>query len=341
MRSKTIVGLALIVAGLALSACAHRVVMQEVDPVSDMFIGVCYGPFRAGQAPGGAQPSDAEILEDLRIIERHFPIIRVYSSMESTPRILELIDGYAIELRVIVGAWLACEHAEDLEHITPEVAQANRARNVQETLRAAELAERYPGIVAAVCLGNESQVSWSAHKLRREALLRYIGLAKERTSAPVTVADDFTVWSQDDSRALADELDFLIVHIYAAWHGRQLEEAVEYTDAKLREVRAVHPDKQLVVGELGWPTSVATSGEQAELIRGEVGQAEQLEFTEDILRWSRRNGVPLFLFEAFDEPWKGGDDPAEVEKHWGVFDVERMPKAAANALPNRVPEAAR
>ena len=33
-----------------------------------------------------------------------------------------------------------------------------------------------------------------------------------------------------------------------------------------------------------------------------------------------------FVFEAFDEPWKGSEDPLEPEKHWGLFNVDRTPK---------------
>ena len=36
-------------------------------------------------------------------------------------------------------------------------------------------------------------------------------------------------------------------------------------------------------------------------------------------------------FEVFDENWKGGEDPAEVEKHWGLFRADRSPKAAMAA----------
>ena len=41
----------------------------------------------------------------------------------------------------------------------------------------------------------------------------------------------------------------------------------------------------------------------------------------------------LFLFEAFDEPWKGDPgNPAGAEKHWGLWNVDRTPKPAAAAL---------
>jgi exo-beta-1,3-glucanase (GH17 family) len=35
-----------------------------------------------------------------------------------------------------------------------------------------------------------------------------------------------------------------------------------------------------------------------------------------------------FVFEAFDEPWKGSDEPLDPEKHWGLFTVDRKPKLA-------------
>ena len=45
--------------------------------------------------------------------------------------------------------------------------------------------------------------------------------------------------------------------------------------------------------------------------------------------WSEKNKITMFVFEAFDEPWKGGNDPSEPEKHWGLFDVDRKPKGYA------------
>jgi hypothetical protein len=45
--------------------------------------------------------------------------------------------------------------------------------------------------------------------------------------------------------------------------------------------------------------------------------------------WITKTRVNTFLFEAFDEPWKGGgenSEPDEVEKHWGVFYESRQPK---------------
>ena len=51
--------------------------------------------------------------------------------------------------------------------------------------------------------------------------------------------------------------------------------------------------------------------------------------------WTRREGILTFVFEAFDEPWKGSPDPMEPEKHWGLFTVDREPK---KVMQSRYPE---
>ena len=48
--------------------------------------------------------------------------------------------------------------------------------------------------------------------------------------------------------------------------------------------------------------------------------------------------ILTFVFEAFDEPWKGSPDPLEPEKHWGLFYVDRSPKLAMRSV---YPELAR
>jgi hypothetical protein len=49
--------------------------------------------------------------------------------------------------------------------------------------------------------------------------------------------------------------------------------------------------------------------------------------------------VTLFIFEAFDEPWKGDPaNPEGAEKHWGLFTIDRKAKKAMYDLyPELVP----
>jgi exo-beta-1,3-glucanase (GH17 family) len=87
-----------------------------------------------------------------------------------------------------------------------------------------------------------------------------------------------------------------------------------------------------VIGETGWATSVADIGEQAELIKGQPGEAEQRQFHDAVRAWAEAERLTVLWFEAFDENWKGGAHPAEVEKHWGLYEEDRSPKAAMRSL---------
>ena len=56
-------------------------------------------------------------------------------------------------------------------------------------------------------------------------------------------------------------------------------------------------------------------------------------FHDAVTEWARRERVTTFFFEAFDEEWKGGPHPDEVEKHWGLFRADRQPMAALAPSP--------
>ena len=107
---------------------------------------------------------------------------------------------------------------------------------------------------------------------------------------------------------------------------QQLEEALPWVKNQLAAVQKIHPKQALVLGETGWATSVHDQGEQAELIKGQPGEAEQKIFHDSVRAWADSTRQVVFFFEAFDENWKGGGHPAEVEKHWGVFRADRTIK---------------
>lgn len=297
--------------------------------------GVSYGPYRVGQRPGGPNPSDAQLLEDLRIISRHWSLIRTYSSDTVTERVLALIHREQLPLKVMVGAWIDTEVRLGtdgaIEERFPEAVATNR-RQVADAIR---LAIDYPEIVLAVSVGNETQVSWSFHKVRTSALISYIRQVRAAIRKPVTTADDFRYWVLPDSRTLARELDFIVMHVYAMWNKKQLEDAHSFTKKQHAAVVARHPGHEVVLGEAGWATQKLTYGEQKELVLGQAGEEEQKTFYDAFTRWMHDQKIVSFYFEAFDEPWKGGNDPNEIEKHWGLFRVDRTPKKAMESASRR------
>jgi exo-beta-1,3-glucanase (GH17 family) len=83
-----------------------------------------------------------------------------------------------------------------------------------------------------------------------------------------------------------------------------------------------------VIGETGWATRRHEEGDQGKLMKGRVGEDEQKAFHDAFTAWARKQRVVAFFFEAFDENWKGGPRPDDVEKHWGLFRADRTPKRA-------------
>lgn len=105
-----------------------------------------------------------------------------------------------------------------------------------------------------------------------------------------------------------------------------------WTQRTYAEICEHHPGKTVVVGEAGWATQVHDEGEQARLIKGKAGEAEQRLYYEQFSAWAKEEKLSTFFFETFDESWKGGSHPNEVEKHWGPYRRDRRPKAALRAV---------
>jgi exo-beta-1,3-glucanase (GH17 family) len=291
-----------------------------VDLLSDEWQGpaIAYSGYREGQSPdSGELPSQQQVTEDLRILERNWRLIRVYSADRHTEDVLEVIRREKLDLEVMLGIWLAREPG----------AERNNARQIAEGIR---LANEYEDIVVAVNVGNEVLVEWTAHPVPESRVIRYVRQVRSAVRQPVTVADNY-VWWRDDGEDLAREVDFITIHSYPLWERKDIDEGLSYTIANYEDVRAAYPDKTIVVGEAGWATY--TEG-NLHVPRG-GDESKQQRYYEELTDWARENNVTVFFFEAFDEPWKG----TGTEGHWGLFTADRQAKLAMRQLyPERAPD---
>jgi exo-beta-1,3-glucanase (GH17 family) len=301
--------------------------------IGERWIGnaIAYGPHRDGQHPGGPSPTREQLREDLRLMARHWSLLRIYGSVGWPDTLLSVIREERIPMRVMLGTWVEPEERRDSAGRILEELPRGKAANRADLEAAIRLAGAYPEIVSAVCVGNETRVSWSAHRVPQALLVSYVREARARTKVPVTTADDLDFWKEPDGHALAEELDFVVTHIHPLWRGQQLEDAVEYTGKAYAMLRLAYPGRTVVLGETGWATSKTSTGDQGKLMKGVVGEAEQAAFCSAFAAWAERERVVTFFFEAFDENWKGGPDPGEVEKHWGFFRADRTPKPVMDA----------
>jgi exo-beta-1,3-glucanase (GH17 family) len=289
---------------------------------------IAYGPHRDGQSPGGASPTRAELREDLLLMSKHWKMLRVYGAAGPAETILDVIREEGIDMSVMLGVWIDPEERLDDKGLVVEALPQAREANAREVETAIRLAGAYPEIVSAVSVGNETQIFWSAHRVPQELLVGYVREVRAGTSVPVTVADDFNFWNKPESKAVAREVDFIVMHAHPLWNGLQLEDALVWTKGVVAEVQSVHPDHLIVLGETGWATKRHTVGEQATLMKGQLGEDQQKSFYDAVNAWTEGERFPVFFFEAFDENWKGGEHPDEVEKHWGLYRADRTPKKA-------------
>jgi len=281
-------------------------------------MGIAYGPFRDGQAPWDGSPTKSQLREDLHIISEHWKWIRLYGSRGISFDILDIIREDSLGIKVMLGAWISKEDG------SIEASSANK----EEISMAIELANKFPDIVNSINIGNETMVYWSDHKVDIGIMANYINYTRKRVRVPVTTADDLGFWNKESSKTIADQCDFIVVHIHPLWGGKQIENALDWVKDIYSQIQIMHPNKEIIIGETGWATMKHNEGLQHELIKGMPGLENQKYYYDQFRAWSKENKIPHHFFEVFDEKWKGGDHPNEVEKHWGVYYSNRKPKDA-------------
>ncbi len=293
---------------------------------------ICYSGYREGQDPNRRlYPSVAEIREDLHILAKHWRLLRLYDCSLHAERVLQVIREDGLPLKLMLGAYLGaemnnfgCPWGGTYEE---EVLDANRRENDAEIGRLIALARRYPDIVFSVAVGNEATVDWTDHYVPVSRMIEHVKRVKAAVAQPVTFCENYVPW-QHKLRALVDELDFISLHTYPVWEYKHIHEALAYTQANVESVAALYPGKTIVITEAGWCTASNGRGMHAE----HAVQELQAIYYQDLMDWTREAGLLCFVFEAFDEPWKGSPDPMEPEKHWGLFTVDRRPKLVMQAL---------
>jgi len=274
---------------------------------------ISYSGYREGQDPRTKVfPSRSEVLEDLRIIEKNWKIIRTYGADQHLIDVLDVIKNENINLKVMLGIWLDGEpkYIDD---------------NLNQIKLGIKLANEYNDIVVAINVGNESQVYWSDHKVPQAKLIQYIKEVQSKTSVPVTTADTWDYWADlEKSQKVIDAVDFIATHIYPIWGNIDIDRGMEVTQPIYDSLTAIIPNKKIVMSEAGWATYT-----EGELHVPQAGsEVKQKKYFNELMKWSEDKNIIVFNFSAFDEPWKGKG----TEGHWGLFTVKRKAKLVMHEL---------
>jgi len=292
---------------------------------------ICYSGYREGQCPGHVYPSYDEVKEDLLILAKNWKFLRLYDSSPHAETVLRVISNESLDFKVMLGVDMGAEmsnpHCPWGAEFSDETLEANRRANNDQVEKAITLSNRYPDIVFSLSVGNEASVEWSDHMVPVDNLIAYVQKIKSAIMQPLTFCENYVPWTYK-LEPLAAELDFISVHTYPAWEYRTMEDALEYTKHNYHSVVNHYPGKPVVITEAGWTT--ASNGRGIE--PWNASEELQARYYEQLLEWTTEEKILTFVFEAFDEPWKGSPDLLEPEKHWGLFNVERKPKLVMQAL---------
>ena len=292
---------------------------------------ICYSGYREGQSPDSEVfPTVAQIREDLGLLQPHWKVLRLYDCSLHAERVLQVIEDDGLPFKVLLGAYLAAEVSNPGcpwggLHDEATLA-ANVQRNRAELQRLVALAQRHRAQVFAVAVGNEATVDWTDHLVPVDSMVRHVRWVRERVTQPVTFCENYVPW-QYKLNALVPELDFIGLHTYPQWEQKTADEAMAYMLDNIGSVARAHPGKPIVVTEAGWTTASNGRG----IPPGHASEALQARHGAELMAWARDSQRLVFLFEAFDEPWKGSADPLEPEKHWGLYTVGREPKRVLQA----------
>jgi exo-beta-1,3-glucanase (GH17 family) len=268
---------------------------------------VSFAPYRPGQSPlTRTFPTPEQIDSDLKRLEGKVKAVRTYSSGENLEAVPQRAGKYG--LKVWHGAWLNNNEKENLEQINLLIDHANK----------------YKDTIERVIVGNEVLLR---KDLTASELRRYIRQVKQRVTQPVTYADVWEFWLRNPS--LADEVDFITIHILPYWEDEPIGVDRREADGKLaiekhlvdiyKKVQARFPGKKIVIGETGWPSDGRMRSD------ARPGRVEQVKYFSIFRQAAEREGFDYNVIEAFDQYWKARQE-GTVGAAWGLLDAQRHDK---------------
>ncbi len=291
-----------------LAACIAAIVLtwwwlgRPVDmPVGPGDIGrlqcVSYAPFRPGQNPLelGTYVPAAQIEEDLSRLHEVTDCVRTYSiehGVDQVPGIAQRLG-----MKVMLGLWLSPDRAKDRVQVDTAIG----------------LAKRYRDVVTDLIVGNEVLLRGDMSAVD---LAGYIREVKAAVPCRVTYADVWEFWNRNPE--LGGLVDFVTIHLLPYWEDFPIpiERAAAHVEAIRRQLMARFPGKEIVIGEVGWPSA-------GRMREGALpSPANQARFLYQVMADARRAGYRVNVIEAFDQPWKRALE-GTVGGHWGLFDAYR------------------
>lgn len=280
--------------------------MQSWDKVMK---GVTYSPMRRDFDPGNSSPPTQDQIEnDLKLLAGKVHAVRTYSALDGLEFVPELADKY--DLNVTMGAWIDTDLDKNRREIESLIALSN---------------QNSPTIVRLL-VGNEALLR---KDIAPDQLIAYIREVKARTWRPVSTSETWDMWLAHPE--LAEEVDFIALHILPYWEGLSIDASVDYVFYRFNAMREAFPNKPIIITEVGWPSD----GQPFK--NATASLANQAQFLRQFLNRATEQKITYYVIEAFDQPWK-----VELEgsagAYWGIFNADRELKFPMNGDVTPMPD---
>jgi exo-beta-1,3-glucanase (GH17 family) len=256
---------------------------------------VSYAPFRGAQDPmvASTMVGTQQIEEDLTLLSRYTNCVRTYSTENGLDQIAAIAQRHG--MKVLQGIWLSND----------------AARNQRQIASAVAIAKQFPGTVTAMVVGNEVLLRGDLSVTGLTALINEV--KAQVPAMPVTYADVWEFWQRYSG--LQNAVDFVTIHILPYWEDFPLPAtlAASHVEAIRKIVAAAIPNKEIVIGEFGWPSQ----GRMREAARPSL--SNEARAIEETVALAQRENFRVNIIEAFDQPWKRQLEGA-TGGYWGTID---------------------
>ncbi|WP_297337364.1 MFS transporter [Algoriphagus sp.] len=252
------------------------------------FHGLCFSPYLQGQNIGDIL-TEEQIRRRMEIIAPYTQWVRSFSCTDGN----ELIPKIAREkgLKTMVGAWLGTDPSKNKAEISSLVQLAKE------------------GWVDMAVVGNEVLLR---NELTEKEVLDYLNEVKKSIpEVPVSYIDTYFQLAQRPE--LVEACDLVLANCYPFWEGSNIDQAPVYLEKMVEMAKNAAKGKTVIVTETGWPDS----GESMHAATPSTENAMKYIIASN--QWAQENGIAMFTFSSFDEPWKVHHE-GEVGQSWGIWD---------------------
>ena len=274
------------------------------EQIHNGMYGLCFSAYVEGQHEG-EMLAQHNIARRIELVAPHTRWVRSFACTGGHELIP--VHAQAKGLKTMVGAWISHD----------------RERNEREIEALVALARQ--GQVNIAVVGNEVLLR---DELPAAELLAYVQRVRAALPEGIPVGCVDAYYKFLESPALVSVCDVLLPNCYPFWEGIDIKAAGQYLGRMVALVQAAGGDKPVIVAETGWPGS----GDPVALAQPSAQNA--MRYFVEVQQWARTQGVKLFYFSSFDEPWKSRHEGV-LGAQWGLWNKEEQLKYGAGQRPSK------